>query len=233
MNRLFNFALILLTVAVNADLHALPRCKDMTLRADYIFSGTDNTAEISLSQLYVSDGWYGRSHNADTLIIKGNGQISMRDERDGQVLYKMSFSTLFQEWQSTEEAVNVRRSFENVFLLPMPQERAVVRVELYGFKGDTTTVFEHVVDPSDILIRRSAASDAPVRMLLESGSPKECIDIAIVAEGYTTEELDVFWEDARTSMEEILSYEPFASKKDRFNFIAVAPVSKESGVSIP
>lgn len=233
MKKLLVFVLMLSAMAAQIDLRALSRCKDMTLRADYIFSGTDKTAEISLSQLYVSDGWYGRAHNPDTLILKGNGQISMRDEKDGQVLYKMSFSTLFQEWQATEEAVSARRSFENVFLLPMPQERAVVRVELYGFKGDTTTVFEHLVDPSDILIRHGAISDAPVRMLLESGSPKECIDIAIVAEGYTAEELDIFWEDARMAMDEILSYEPFASKKDRFNFIAVAPVSKESGVSIP
>lgn len=33
--------------------------------------------------------------------------------------------------------------------------------------------------------------------------------------------------------EEILSYEPFKSRKDRFNFVAVMSPSQESGVSVP
>lgn len=206
---------------------------DRTLRVDYIFSGTAKTAGIALDEMSVFDGWAGRSHNLDSVALKGNGQISMRDAATGRILYRQSFSTLFQEWQTTEESVTVCKSFENVFLLPMPSAKAVVRVELYDFHGNVQASFEHPADPDDILIRRLPASQVPHRMLLESGPASECIDIAIVAEGYTASEADLFYADAKVAMDEILSYEPFASFRDRFNFVAVAAASNDSGVSVP
>ena len=137
-----------------------------TLRADYIFTGTASEQQISLDELSCFDGWAGRRHNMDSLPVRGNGQISMTSLADGSVLYINSFSTLFQEWLATEEAVNLRRSFEAVFLLPMPAEKVSVRVELYGFKGEVIAGIEHTVDPADILIRRKAVSQAPCFDLL-------------------------------------------------------------------
>lgn len=128
--------------------------QDRTLRVDYIFSGSAKSAEISLDEMTSFDGWAGRRHNMDSVALKGNGQISMSDAQSGKVLYRQSFSTLFQEWQTTEEAVSVRKSFENVFLLPMPEQKAKVRVELYDFFGNVYASLNHQVDPSDILIRK-------------------------------------------------------------------------------
>lgn len=204
-----------------------------TLRLDYIFSGTDKETEIALSEITSFDIWAGRNVNLDKVPLKGNGQITMTSLEDSTVLYKNSFSTLFQEWKNTEEATRVRKSFENVFLLPMPDKEVIITVELYGFKGDIIASMSHLVDPSDILIRKLPHNSQPWKYLLQSGSPQECIDIAIVAEGYTKQEADLFYEDARVAMESILSHQPFGQLKDRFNFIAVALPSDESGVSIP
>lgn len=211
----------------------LSSAQDRTLRVDYIFSGTDKSQEISLDEMSVFDGWAGRRVNLDQAPVKGNGQIVMTGLETGRILFSQSFSTLFQEWQATEEATRVRKSFENVFLLPMPSEKAVVKVELYDFRGGVSSSLSHVVDPSDILIRRLNPTPAPHRYLLKSGGVDECIDIAIVAEGYTAEETDKFYMDAQTAMEAILAHEPFGQYKDRFNFVAVALPSQDSGVSVP
>ena len=211
----------------------LASAQDRTLRVDYIFSGTDKSQEISLDEMSVFDGWAGRRVNLDQAPVKGNGQIVMTGMETGRILYSQSLSTLFQEWQATEEATRVRKSFENVFLLPMPSEKAVVKVELYDFRGGVSSSLSHVVDPSDILIRRLNPTPAPHRYLLKSGGVDECIDIAIVAEGYTEEEADKFYMDAQTAMEAILAHEPFGQYKDRFNFVAVALPSQDSGVSVP
>ena len=157
----------------------------------------------------------------------------MHSATDGHLIYINSFSTLFQEWLTTEEATRVKRSFEATFLLPMPSEQVEIKVELFGFKGETIASFTHGVNPKDILIRHKPVCKAPCFKLLENGTPQECIDVAIVAEGYTAAEQDIFLEDARTAMEEILSYEPFKTYRNRFNFIAVALESNESGVSVP
>ena len=204
-----------------------------TLRVDYMFSGTDKSVEISLDEMSCFDGWAGRRTNLKEVPVRGNGQICMTDAQTGDTLYRMSFSTLFQEWQTTEEATMVRKSFENVFLLPMPTTKAKVNVHLYDFFGNIVAALNHVVDPSDILIRHLNPQAPDHKYLLQSGTPEEKIDVAIVAEGYTAEEMDMFYADAQVAMEAILKHEPFGQYKDRFNFVAVALESQDSGVSVP
>ena len=204
-----------------------------TLRVDYIFSGTDKAQEISLDEMSCFDGWAGRRVNLDEAPVKGNGQISLVDSDSGKTLYCQSFSTLFQEWQTTEEATRVRKAFENVFLLPMPSRPAVVKVELYDFRGGVSASLSHSVDPEDILIRHLNPEPAPHKYLLKSGMVEDCIDVAIVAEGYASEESEKFYADAMAAMDAILAHDPFGAYKDRFNFVAVALPSEDSGVSVP
>ena len=209
------------------------KAQEQTLRVDYMFSGTDKSVEISLDEMSRFDGWAGRRTNLTEVPVRGNGQICMTDVQKGDTLYRMSFSTLFQEWQTTEEATKVRKSFENVFLLPMPTAKAKVNVHLYDFFGNIVASLNHIVDPSDILIRNLNPQTPEHRYLLKSGTPQEKIDVAIVAEGYTAEEMDMFYADAQTAMEAILNHEPFGQYRDRFNFVAVALESQDSGVSVP
>lgn len=207
--------------------------QDRTLRVDYIFSGTDKTQEISLDEMSWLDGWAGRRVNLESVPVRGNGQISLTDKATGKILYRQSFSTLFQEWQTTEEATRVRKAFENVFLLPMPSAPAEVKVELYDFRGNVSASLIHQADPSDILIRYVSQDAAPHKYIVRSGSPEEKIDVAVVAEGYTAGEIELFYEDARKAVEAILSHQPFDRYADRFNFVAVALPSEDSGVSVP
>ena len=222
-----------ITVILTA-LAAMSLCaQDRTLRVDYIFSGTDRSVDVSLDEMSCFEGWAGRRTNLDSVALRGNGQISMTDVETGKILYRQSFSSLFQEWQTTEEATKVRKAFENVFLLPMPSAKAKVKVELYDFWGSVYASLAHEVDPADILKRKIDPVPAPHRMLLESGTPEECIDVAIVAEGYTSEEAEDFYKAAKVAMEAILAHEPFGTYRDRFNFVAVALPSEDSGVSVP
>ena len=97
---------MLLTALFSVAMYA----QSQTLRVDYIFSGTDKSTEISLERLYSFDGWAGRTVNLDKVPVKGNGQISMTDLATGKVIYMQSFSTLFQEWKTTEEATKLRKA---------------------------------------------------------------------------------------------------------------------------
>lgn len=223
----------ILMILIMAAVSSVTLAQDQTLRIDYIFSGTDKAQEISLDEMSCFDGWAGRRVNLDKVPVRGNGQISMTDKATGKVIWRQSFSTLFQEWQTTEEATHVRKAFENVFLLPMPSAEAVVEVELYDFRGGVSASLSHNVIPSDILIRRMDPVIPPHRYLHQGGDVKDCIDVAIVAEGYTADEADKFYADAKVAMEAILAHEPFGQYQDRFNFVAVALSSEESGVSVP
>lgn len=207
---------------------------DATLRVDYIFSGTAKTQAIALDELRSSAGWYGRRVNLDELPLRGNGQITMCDAETGRVIYRMSFSTLFQEWQTSEEATRLTKSFENCFQLPMPRKDADVKVVLFDTHDRITAEFSHRVRVDDILIRPIiAAPVAATRTLWHGGDSREAIDVVVLAEGYTKDEAETFYADAQAACDEMLKYEPYRRYKDRFNFTAVALESKESGVSIP
>ena len=206
--------------------------QEKTLRVDYIFSGTDKTCDIALSELKTLDGWAGRRVNMTEVPLRGNGQLLMTDAASGDTLYRMSFCTLFQEWQATEEATRVRRSFENVFLLPMPAHPANIEVKLFDFHANVAAVMSHPVDPADILVRPVKVEN-PYRVLWHSGDSKDKIDVAILSEGYTKKEMKRFYKDAQATVDALFSHEPFASMKDRFNIVAVAAPSQDSGVSVP
>lgn len=205
-----------------------------TLRVDYDFSGDAKTQHIALSALCSFPGWAGRHTHMDSVPLTGNGDITMADAQTHRVIYKQSFSTLFQEWLSTEEATLTQRSFENTYLLPMPSNKAEVTVRLYNNKGEVQSSFTHVVDPHDILIRQLDHSPVPPhRYLHYSGNSAEKIDVAIVAEGYTQGQSDRFYADAQKAVNAILSHEPFKHYAHRFNFVAVAAASTDSDVSVP
>lgn len=88
---------------------------DNTLRVDYIFSGNAKEQRISVDKLNLMPKWYGKKKRLKDVPVEGNGQVIMKEHRTGNVIFRNSFSTLFQEWLSFEEAKNINKSFENVF----------------------------------------------------------------------------------------------------------------------
>lgn len=208
--------------------------EDATLRLDYIFAGDYNSQEIYLDRIKSFNGWYGRRNNMNKLPLQGNGTITITDITGSDTLYIHSFSTLFQEWQSTEEATKIAKSFENTFLIPMPKEKVQVSVELKNIHNGTKSYLKHIINPSDRLIAKHLEKETlPYHYLHKAGDSKDKIDIVFIPEGYTRNQMKQFRKDCIESMESIFRHKPFDLLKDKFNFIAVEFPSKHSGVSIP
>lgn len=207
---------------------------DSTLRIDYIFSGNADVQMISVKEIKKSPHWAGRRTNLQSVPLDGNGDITIYDATTNDVLYKNSFSSLFQEWLSTPEATETNRSFEFTLLVPKPHSKVVAEVVLRNNKNQATATFRHTIMPNDVLIKdMTAQKTEPYKYLHKAGSPNECIDIAIVAEGYTKKEMKHFLKDAQTAADEILSYEPFSRYADKINFVAVMCPSIDTDVSTP
>lgn len=208
--------------------------RDSTLRIDYTFAGNATQQAISTDEMCLMPRWYGKRKHLAELPLQGNGQITMRDKKTRKVIYRNSFSTLFQEWLSYDEAKLTSKSFQNVFLVPMPKDTAEITVDLRNNRREITTSFTHTVVPSDILIRHIGFHDTtPYETLSQAADTAHCVHIAFLAEGYTEQEMPVFIADAQTAMEALFAHEPFKSLKDKFNVIAVKAPSKESGTSSP
>lgn len=214
--------------------------EDKTLRLDFILAGCGNTQEIFFTNAYSSPFWAGRKSRLSEVFLKGNGNITVYELVTGQVLYTHSFSTLFQEWQATEEAAHTNKAFKVSFNIPFPKQPVDVALSLNDFHNCEVTRLTHTIDPKDILIRTTGESDIPHRYIWQGkpsadGTPDitGCIDLAIVAEGYTTAQMDKFYADCQRVVDALFAHEPFTSIKDRFNVVAVACPSADSGSSIP
>ena len=233
MRKLLSLALLLMGVTMANAQSFDNNFEDKTLRIDYIFSGNAQEQSVALRDLSETDNWWGRRVNLNNVPLKGNGDLTLTDAATGEVIYKTSFSSLFQEWITTPEAKEVTKSFEFTLLVPMPQRIAVAEMVLRDNTGKESKL-THTIVPNDVLIRdRSKQQAAPHVYTHQGGDSKECIDVVILAEGYRIDELDTFYEDAMITTSEILSYEPFKSHKEKFNFIAVYSASTDTNVSVP
>lgn len=207
---------------------------DKTLRIDYLFTGNQQKQSIVLDGLVSLPQWAGRHHNLSKLPLEGNGNITVRDEATGNVIYRTSFSSLFQEWIREDEAKNLTRGYENSFLIPFPKHKVIITTELLDNRREVSAIFSHEVDPKDILIHDlSHKNITPHRYMLKSGNSSDCIDIAILAEGYKKDEMNIFYKDAQKACDALFSHQPFKQNKHKFNVVAVASPSNDSGVSIP
>lgn len=207
---------------------------DKTLRVDYIFNGNASGQAICLDGLSALPTWAGRKHHLAELPLQGNGQIVIRNAASGKTIYTTSFSSLFQEWLETDEARNVTKGFENTFLLPYPLQPVEIEITLLDPRRNVRASMKHIVHPNDVLIEQKGNSHiTPHKYLLHNDSPEKCIDVAILAEGYTLQEMQAFYEDADIACKSIFDHEPFKSMKKRFNVVAVASPSTDSGVSVP
>ncbi|MDR0938624.1 MAG: IgA Peptidase M64 [Mediterranea sp.] len=234
MRKLYCAALLALTCLGAHAQRFADHFTEQSLRVDYLFTGDAHHQAIYLDELSRLPQWAGRQQRLSELPLEGNGQICVRDLQTKRCLYRTSFSSLFQEWLSTDEAKHTARGFENTFLLPYPKQPVEVEITIRSSRGEPMASLKHTVNPDDILIHdRGFAHVTPHQYLLHSGSAKECVDVAILAEGYTAEEMDLFYRDARRTCEALFAYEPFSSNKNKFNIVAVASPSEDSGVSVP
>lgn len=234
MKKLFILSILFLTAQYLRAQQFEDHFEDRTLRLDYIFAGDNIQANIYVDELVALPHWYGKRQHLDEVPLRGNGQIIMRLHDKDEVIYRHSFSTLFQEWLATEEAKHTQKSFENVFLVPFPKDTVDITVDLYDYHNMVQISMTHVVVPSDILIRKAGErNNTPYDVLHQASDTSKCIHIAFVAEGYTCDDMDHYLADCQAAIGSLFRHEPFKSMQDRFNIIAVKSVSEDSGTSEP
>lgn len=234
MRKLFIFSVLTIASLSASAQRFEDYFEDRTLRLDYTFSGDAQHQHIYVDELISMPRWYGKRQRLNEVPLKGNGQIIVTSKVDGEVIYRHSFSSLFQEWISTAESKHTQKSFENVFLVPYPKQPVDITVELYDYHNKVNAKMTHAVDPKDILIRKAGERlVTPYVTLQQAADTSRCIHVAYVAEGYQQHEMGTFLEDCKTAMEALFQHEPFRQMQDRFNMIAVMSPSAESGVSEP
>ncbi|MBP9992758.1 MAG: peptidase M64 [Bacteroidales bacterium] len=201
------------------------------LRVDLVLAGDAASQSVYLKGLQKESLWSASETNLiDTF---GYGQYFYELFSDGKLVFSKGFCTLFDEWCTTAQATKVQMAAGQSIWIPMPKSAARLviyrRVRQTG-KFEVMTQFD--IDPSDRHIAPCPEEVCPVSSELK-GDPSRKVDIALVAEGYTADNMEKFRSDARRLVETFFSLEPYASRRDDFNLWFVECPSAGNGVTVP
>jgi hypothetical protein len=204
------------------------------LRINLILAGTAERQFAYLESLHEEPLWGGSQANVIDRFRYGDYYVNVFSA-NGQLIYSHGFCSLFSEWRTTREAQHCARAATLSLTIPMP--KAAVRVEVLERdkqSGDWQQLLETGIDPSDKQIRRGTSPHGfAVKPVGASGEPSRKVDIAVIAEGYTQDEMAKFRRDVVRLTDYLFTVEPFASHREDFNIWAVEAVSDESGTDIP
>ncbi|PKQ65086.1 hypothetical protein BZG02_04455 [Labilibaculum filiforme] len=207
--------------------------ENKTLRIDYLMGGDADSQTIFLKELKEEPMWGGSKSNLIDRFGYGSFRFQLFDWESGELLYSKGFNSLFQEWQSTAEAKEVKRAFYQVNVMPYPKKTARFVLESRKWDGSMEKIWEYKIDPSNYFIGKEKPNPIRFTKIMGTGDPAQSVDIAFIAEGYTAAEMDKFRADTKRVAGYLLDVAPFSKYADRFNIYALESVSEDSGTDIP
>jgi hypothetical protein len=209
--------------------------KDETCRFDYVHTGTKGSEQLSLDKISVEGPWPGSLTGLIDTLNLGEYQFRLFDAEQDRLIYSRGYSTIFNEWQTTDEAAHgAYRAFNESVRFPLPQKK--VRLEIYrrNIQMKFDKIFTTVIDPSGAEItKHQQMKNVAVTPIVQNGKPHEKVDIVLLGDGYTKKERKKFLADARHFTGQLFSTQPFRARKNDFNIWAVSVPSDESGIDQP
>jgi hypothetical protein len=207
--------------------------EDKTLRFDYFHTGNKDSDSYSFDELIEEPYWGGSKVNLVDKFNYGKYRFEVYDEASNTLIYSRGYSTLFSEWQTTEEANQTYKTFSETVTFPFPKEPVVVKFYGHNRKNELLKKFEYRIDPENYFIKHERVNEFKNFEVLNSGDPAVKVDIVIVPEGYTVDEMDKFKKDCERFAGYLFNSSPIKENKDKFNIWGIEAPSIESGTDIP
>ncbi len=203
------------------------------LRFDFMLAGNNQKTVVFPVGMKEEPVWGGSKINLTGQFNFGNFKYEVFDEADNTLIYSKGFCTLYQEWQTTDEAKKIERSFYEVATMPFPKNKIRFVLSIRERNGIFSKLYETNIDPSNYFILKEPPLKVGITKIYGNGDPSESVDLAFIAEGYKGDEMAKFRKDVKMMADALFAESPFSDYKDKFNIWAVEAVSQESGTDVP
>lgn len=206
-----------------------------TMRLDYYHTGNASQETLSLDRIIVEPlPWPGNPHQPVDYTNLGKYLFEVIDRDTNRVVYSRGFASIYGEWETTDEAKKLNRTFHESFRFPAPEKAVQVVLK----KRDASNAFREIwslsIDPADIFVDRAKpSSPGPLIELEKNGDPAAKVDFLILGDGYQVSEVKKFEKDARRLLDVLFATSPFKERRKDFNVWGICPPSAESGISRP
>jgi hypothetical protein len=207
---------------------------DKTMRFDYFHTGNTKD-EIFAPDRIVSDGpWPGSRNILIDPLRLGLYLFEVTDKETDILLYSRGFASVFGEWQTTPEAEESYGTFSESLRFPWPKKP----VNIILSKRDADNVFKVIwvtsVDPASRKVNPAdLVHQEKVDVIYDHGPASEKLDIVILGDGYSANEMVKFRDDAKRMADVLMNHEPFLKRQNDINIRAIETPSPESGVWRP
>lgn len=206
-----------------------------TLRYDYFHTGTAGEEHISLDRIRLEGDWPGRRDHLVDEANLGKYRFSVVDPESGDVLYSTGFSSIYGEWETTGEArEGLWGTLHESQRFPEPRKPVELVLEKRTADGGFAAFHRQAVDPASRFVDRSPIPQrGEAWPVMDNGAPSEKVDLLVLGDGYTADEMEGYHDDVRKVIDALFSFPPFADRRDDFNVWAVDVASEASGVTRP
>jgi hypothetical protein len=223
--------LLILLAMCSLKIFAAPK----TMRLDFYHTGNAAQELFSVDRIVIEPlPWPGNPSRAIDETNLGKYLFEVREQKTNRLLYSRGFASIYGEWETTDEAKTVIRTFPESLRFPAP----AAPVQILLKKRDAKNLFREIwttsVDPNDIFI--TDAKMTPPGRVLEierNGDPSVKVDLLILGDGYTAAEQSKFERDSRRLAATLFQTSPFKERRKDFNVWALSPPATESGISRP
>ncbi len=209
---------------------------DKTMRVDYHHTGTKGTEIFALDKIYDEGIWSGSKTQMLDNLNYGEYMLRLFDTQSGALIYSRGFSSMFNEWHSTDEALaGVMKTFHETVRIPFPKNTVQMTISRRDKQMIFRELFSAVIDPNNsslVNIQKRTPQFKSVK-LVDNGAPDKKVDLLILGDGYAKADMQKFRDDAKHYSDVLLATSPFKERRKDFNVWTIEVESKESGIDKP
>ncbi len=205
-----------------------------TMRMDFFHTGKTGEEMLAVDRVVCDGEWGGSKEILIDKLELGPYFFKVIDKNTNLLLYSRGFASIFGEWQTIPEAGENRGTFHESLRFPWPKNPVTVIVSKRDAENKFRQIWTSEVDPSNRQVNPAdRVSSCRVNVIADSGPAQEKLDIVILGDGYTAQEMEKFRGGAARLAGVLLSAEPFKSRSGDINIRSVETPSEESGVNKP
>ncbi len=208
---------------------------DATLRVDFYQAGDADDEIVAFDRLIRQGPWAGPRALLIEPFDHGRYAARLIDPDSGQTVFARAFDSYFGEYRTTDAAIDgADGAYHNTVLTPFPKRPLRLVIEARPADAEPHELAAILVDPSSIDI----ATEPPlpgvtVVVAHPGGATHRTLDIAIVGEGYRSDEIALFRDDLARFAQVLLGHEPFKTHRERIAIRGVILPSADSGADEP
>ena len=211
---------------------------EQTMRLDYFHTGNATSEVFSIDQLIIEPlEWPGNASQPQDKLLRGQYFFEItqvKKDKTKKTIYSRSFSSIYGEWETTLEATKIKRTFHESLRFPKPKGKFTVVLKKRDANNQFEQIWQTELDADDYMNHKEQANYKQQVIEIENnGDPAKKVDLLILGDGYTATEQPAFEKKARELSEYFLTSYPFSKRRKDINVWAIAPNSKQSGVSRP